>query len=137
MLTTAEQEALKSFHGPNLYVTVLGAVAMLVAALGFKASAPTLISFGIMIGSLIWSNGKLSTTVHSAVHSPNFWTVVVTAAAYLAAHLAGMTLPSGLVPTTAALVTSFVVGNTVRKPVTTKATTTVTTASGSTTSEGA
>ena len=137
MLTTAEQEALKSFHGPNLYVTVLGAVAMLVAGLGFKASAPTLISFGIMIGSLIWSNGKLSTTVHSAVHSPNFWTVVVTAAAYLAAHLAGMTLPSGLVPTTAALVTSFVVGNTVRKPVTTKATTTVTTASGSTTSEGA
>ena len=115
MLTTAEQDALKSFHGPNLYITILGAVAMIVAGVGMKSSAATLISFGVMIGSLIWSNGKLSTTIHSAVHNANFWTVVVTALAYVITRVFGIVLPTGAVPMTATIVTSFVVGNTVRR----------------------
>ena len=131
MLTTAEQDALKSFHGPNLYITILGAVAMIVAGVGLKASAATLISFGVMIGSLIWSNGKLSTTIHSAVHSGNFWTVVLTALAYVASRVFGLVLPSGAIPMTAAVVTSFVVGNTVRKPANTRATPVGTASAGS------
>lgn len=140
MLTSAEQAALKSFHGPNLYITILGAVAMIVAAAGLKSSAATLISFGVMIGSLIWSNGKLSTTMHSAVHSKNFWTVVGTALVYVASRVFGVALPSGLVPMAATLVTSFIVGNTVRKPVVTTAaagaSSTPSASSGSTTTEG-
>ena len=141
MLTSAEQAALKSFHGPNLYITILGAVAMIVAALGLKSSAATLISFGVMIGSLIWSNGKLSTTLHSAIHNANFWTVVVTALAYVASRLFGVVLPSGLVPVVATLATGFVVGNTVRRPVVHQATATasagaVSTPSGSATTSG-
>ena len=134
MLTSAEQAALKSFHGPNLYITILGAVAMIVAALGLKSSAATLISFGVMIGSLIWSNGKLSTTMHSAVHSKNFWTVVGTALVYVASRVFGVALPSGLVPMAATLVTSFIVGNTVRTPVATKSTATASAGGASTTS---
>ncbi len=145
MLTSAEQAALKSFHGPNLYITILGALAMIVAAMGLKSSAATLISFGVMLGSLIWSNGKLSTTLHSAVHSKNFWTVVGTAVLYVLSRVFGIALPSGLVPMAATLVTSFIVGNTVRKPVTNKPTataaagdvSTTSASSGSTTSGGA
>ena len=137
MLTTAEQEALNTMHGPNLYIAILGAVAMIVAAFGLKSSASTLISFGVMIGSLIWSNGKLSTTWQAAVHNKNLLTVVVAAAAYVASKAFGIVLPAGLLPVAGTMVTSLIIGNTVRKPVTAKATTTVTTASGSTTSEGA
>ena len=137
MLTSAEQAALKSVHGPNLYITLLTGVAMLVAGLGSQASAATIISFGVMVGSLIWSNAKLSTSTTAVLHSGNFWTVVVTAVAYVVSRLLGVTLPSGVVPGIAALITTFVVGNTVRQPATaaaassaSAATTTTTTTTG-------
>lgn len=115
MLTKTEEKALHSLHAPNLYITILSAVAMIVAGLGLHAAAATLISFGIMIASLVWSNAKISTTLHAAVHSGNFWTVVLTVLAYLASRLFGVTLPSGVIPAVAAVVTMFVVGNTVRQ----------------------
>lgn len=118
MLTTAEKKALATIHGPNLYVTIVSALAMLAAGFGLKSSAATLVSFAVMVASLIWSNGKLSTTVHAVVHSGNFWTVVGTAIGYVLTRVFGIHLPSGLVPAVGAMVATFVVGNTIRKPAT-------------------
>lgn len=114
-MTSREEKALHALHAPNLYITVLSAIAMIVAGLGMKAEAATLISFGVMIASLVWSNAKISTTLHDAVHSGNFWTVVVTVLAYLASRLVGVTLPDGVIPAVSAVITMFVVGNTIRQ----------------------
>ena len=54
-----------------------------------------------------------------------------TALAYAASRVFGLVLPSGAIPMTAAVVTSFVVGNTVRKPVNTRATPVGTASAGS------